>query len=238
MSGTNPFNSRMSGLSMSVDPDRLTIRVGPGSAYVPNTRRISTDTDLTVTLTAPTPSQWRHVYLFLNNGNAAIEAVTTAPDVTYQGTARLKTGDPTRRYVGSIYVGSDGLLVQVQHTHPTTAGSRVDILTPNGLADPYPALLINGIATTSTNVSAANAVPPTSRLAILDVQNTTTLPMYLSNPDRAPVSATRYLRQIRAGMGGEYTLPLDSQQRFNYMFAGILGLGNGNIRVIGYFYNR
>lgn len=238
MSGTNPVNSRMSGLSMSVDADRLTIRVGPGSTYVPNTRRISTDTDLTVTLSSPAASQWRHVYIYLNGITPAIEAVTVAPDTPYQGSARLKTGDPTRRYVGSIYVGTDSLLVQILHTHPTTAGNRVDILTPNGLADPYPALLLNGVATTSTIVSAANAVPPTSRLAILDIQNTTTLPMYLSNPDRAPVSATRFLRQIRAGLGGEFTLPLDSTQRFNYMFSGILGLGSGNVRVIGYFYNR
>lgn len=237
----NPVNSRLSGLQMSVDSNRLTIRVGPGVAYLPNTSRLSTDTDLTVTLISPTASQWRHVYIFRGTTGPAIEAVTAAPAAPYQGTARLKTGDATRRYVGSIWVDSAGLLTPILHVHPGQYSNRIFFLNPNGIANTTVALILNGVFQTATTINAntLGIVPTTSRVIQVSVDNTATLPVFLSNPDMGTVSATNHLRRFKSGMQGSADLPLSTDQRFSYVFgAGLIGLGFVDVRAIGYFYDR
>lgn len=226
---------------MSVDTDRLTVRVGSGVAYLPDTIRLSTDSDLTTTLVAPAPSQWRHVYIYKTTGGPAIEAVTTAPTAPYQGTARLKTGDSSRRYVGSIWVDSTGFLTPILHVHPGQYSNRIFLLSPNGIAASQVALILNGVFQTPTVVNAGTlgVVPVTARVIQISVDNAASLPVYLSNPDMGTVSSTNHLRRFKAGMQGSADLPLSTDQRFSYVFgAGILGLGYMDVRAIGYFYDR
>lgn len=238
---TNPVNSRLSGLTMSVDSNRLTVRVGPGLAYLPDTVRVSTDVDLTTTLSSPTASQWRHVYVYKNGAGASIEAVTTPPTAPYQGTARLKTGDSSRRYVGSLWVDSTGLLTPILHVHPGQYSNRIFLLSPNGIAATGVGLILNGVFQTPTviNANTLGIVPTTARVIQMSVDNTATLPVFFSNPDMGTVSATNHLRRFKSGMQGAADLPLSSDQRFSYVFgAGLLGLGFVDVRAIGYFYDR
>lgn len=236
---TNPFNSRISGLRLSVDVDGLTVRVGPGSAYVPESRRISTDTDLTTTLVAPAASQWRHIYLYLASDVPTVEAVTTLPAAPYQGTARLKTGDATRRYLGSIYVGTDNKLTPIRHESPGQYANRIVYLVPNGIVNTYVALILNGVLQTATTVSAAALAPPTVRLLSVNIDNSATLPCYFSNPDMGTVSATNHLRYVKAGGQFPADLLLDSSQQFSYVFGpGLIALGFINVRALSYLFDR
>lgn len=231
------FNSLIRGLELSVDADLLTVRCSSGSAQVPTApnRRYLVVSDITVTAVSPTPSSWLHVYL---TGATTLLLSPTAPAAPYQAKARTLPGNTAGRYLGSVRVGSDGKLIPFLHTSSGPNGNRVDLLSVNGLADAVAALLLNGVATTSTVIDASGVFPPTARLGILQIDNAATVPLYLSNPDRAPVSASKYLRRVRAGLGGEYTLALDSSQRFNYIFVGVIGLGYADFRAVGYFFDR
>lgn len=235
----DPSASQIRGLRMSVDATGTIITVGPGQCNFPTTDRLVTDNALTFTPASLPASSWLHVYAYLVSGVPTITASATAPSATYQGTARTMTGDTSLRYIGSLYIGTDSKIVRIRHGNPGSNANRVEWMGNNGIADAQAALLLGGALQTATIISAATVVPPTSTFIVLSVENASTLPIYLSNPDQGTVSATNYLRYVRAGNGGEYDLILDSAQRFSYVFgAGLLGLGVVNIRGIAYFYDR
>lgn len=240
MAANNPVNSRITGMRMSVDATGLIVSVGPGQGFLPNTQRIATDSDLSVTVSGLTPSSWVHVYAYLSTPTTpAIEVVATAPSTPYQGTARTKTGDTSRRYMGSLWVGAAGTIIPIRHGNPGQNANRVELMGANGLANAAYVLILNGVSQTPVVVSAAAMVPPVSTFLVMQVDNSATLPLYLSNPDLGTVSATNYLRTVKAGGGGQMDIILNSSQQFTYVFgAGLLGLGTITIRGIAYFYDR
>ena len=240
MAANNPVNSRITGMRMSVDATGLIVSVGPGQCFLPNTQRIATDADLTVSAGTPAASSWVHVYAYLSSPTTpAIEVVATAPSAPYQGTARTKTGDTSRRFIGSLWVGSDGKIIPIRHGNPGQNANRVEFMGTNGLANTAYVLILNGVNQTATVVSAAAMVPPVSTFLVMQVDNSATLPLYLSNPDLGTVSATNFLRSVKAGGGGQMDIILNASQQFSYVFgAGLIGLGTINIRGIAYFYDR
>src|SRR6185503_5347718 len=83
------------------------IRVTTGAAYVPGPKRIAelaTAVTLTPSLSANT---WYHLYLTVSGATVGVESVTTAPAAPYMGMARSKTGDTSRRYLGSYLTKAD-----------------------------------------------------------------------------------------------------------------------------------
>lgn len=85
------------------------ISVTSGTAYIPSLGNVLASTStLTLSGLSLTASTWYHVYLYSNAGTPAIECVTTAP-VLYNGTAYQKTGDASRRYVGSVLGTGSGI---------------------------------------------------------------------------------------------------------------------------------
>lgn len=240
MAANNPVNSRITGMRMSVDATGTVVTVGPGQCFLPNTQRIATDSDLvapTVTLTA---SSWIHVYAYLSSPTTpAVELSTTAPSSPYQGSARTKTSDASRRFIGSLRIGPDSKLVGIRHGNPGQNANRVEFMGTNGLANAGYVLILNGVSQTPVTVPCNTMVPAVSTFLVMQVDNSATLPLYMSNADIGTVSATSYLRSVKAGGGGQMDIPLDSSQQFTYVFgAGILGLGTINIRGVAYFYDR
>lgn len=133
------------------------IRVTTGAAHIEGLGRslpvTSTITKASLSLTANT---WYHVYLFLNGAAADIEIVTTAPATAYRGSARSKTGDTLRRYLGSIRTDGSGNL----------RAFSMDGLTMRWEADvsatPF-RVLAGGTTTAWTSVSLSAVVPVTGR---------------------------------------------------------------------------
>jgi hypothetical protein len=114
-------------------------------------------TDIAKTGLSLTASTWYHIYLFLNAGVADIEIVTTVPASPYSGTARAKTGDTSRRYVGSVRTDAAGSIYRILHN---TEMNRISyVLTLNNA---FLQLLISVSSTSGATVSCAAQVPLTA----------------------------------------------------------------------------
>jgi len=57
-------------------------------------------------------STFYHAYGFSNSGAPDVEITTTAPSSPYLGSARTKTGDTSRRYLGSFLTDTSGFIHQ------------------------------------------------------------------------------------------------------------------------------
>lgn len=141
------------------------ITVTSGAAFIPSLNKcLPVPNAIALTGLVLTASTFYHLYLYNNAGVPAVECVTTAPAAPYSGTARAKTGDTSRRYVGSMLTDASGNVYAFQHH-----GSRVSYQTSVSAA-PF-RILSGGAATTQTIVSSSAVVPSTSFLAQLRVQN-------------------------------------------------------------------
>lgn len=210
------------------------ISVTPGSAYIPG---LGGNLDLTATLTlaslVTTAKTWYHLYLYNNAGIAAVELVTTAPDAGYVGGARTKLADPTRRYIGSILTLAANTLAKFAQD-----GTRVSYLETAASA---PFGVLSNSAIVATNVSCAGCVPVTSRYVSIVLFNNASASgttLRISRPDQTnPVSVSAHQLAIQAGTPISLDLPLDSVQRFSYVFD-TTPSSIATARVYGYVYQR
>jgi hypothetical protein len=205
------------------------ISVGTGSAVIPSTGKLEVvSSTLTLSSLSLSASTFYHVYLFDNAGTPTIECVTTAPASPYQGTARAKTGDTTRRYIGSILTDGSSNIWQFLHSE-----GRMLYLSGNNAG--IFSVLSNGTATTPTSVSLSGVVPSTATMGMLRIANnstavnmsvamTTTSGLYLSIP-------------ASSGVGSPVTseCPISSQA-IAYQTGG--ASGNANIGLFGYIFER
>lgn len=203
------------------------IQISAGAAYVPGVKRIAeliAPVTLTPSLAANT---WYHVYLTVAGVVVGAEAVTTVPAATYGGTARAKTGDTSRRYIGSFRTGSTSAILRFFHNPSANA---IDYVAD--INDPSLYVLVNGSATTVTAVSMATAVPMTSRQPRLFSEQTGAgSTAILSNSDiTGAVLAFARGGQLYAGI-----LNLNATQSFTYF---ISGAGQLNVWCAGYYYER
>lgn len=213
------------------------LQVTSGSAYVPGAKRIAelaAAVTLTPTLAANT---WYHVYLVVAGSAVSIEAVTTAPAAPYFGTARAKTGDTSRRYIGSFRTMQAAATI-ANFDHDQSAGNAITYL--DSINGPPYLVVSAGAATTATTASCAAAVPPTSRQAkFLANNNATGQFVYMSNSAATnPLDTNFWLNLITPGSSFYSNFPLDSAQAFTYMYNAAPSGGQVFIRVAGYTYER
>lgn len=143
------------------------IRFTSGSAYIPSLGRALALTAALTKSPSLAASTWYHAYLYSNAGTPDVEVTTTAPDTPYNGTARTKTGDTSRRYIGSFRTSSSSAIFSF-----SVCGSQVNYRTDGGSA-PF-RVLDNGTSTADVTVSLAAVVPVTSVQAQLFLQNQST----------------------------------------------------------------
>lgn len=168
------------GGSGSVDPTFLrglrlvwvaadSIDIEPGGAYI-ESAGVVLDVPSKISLTGLSFSAatWYHLYLYDNSGTPAVEVSTTAPAAPYYATSRSKTGDATRRYIGSLLsnsAGTPGLWRFISNV----AGGELEVTwVTTANTSPW-RVLSGGSATTATNVSVASMIPGaglTTRLAV------------------------------------------------------------------------
>lgn len=232
----SPRDSVILGLRLSVDTAGTTVTLSAGCAYLPGGLRMLLQDPLTVTVSGVV-SAWAHFYLTSNGGDNLFEFSTVAPDVPYQGTARTKTGDATRRYLGSLYFGAAGTTVPFLHSQPGDRANRIDFRASGGLSATTSGLLSVGVATVSTVVSAQQIIPPTCRLMNCQIRNTSLLTAYIASGDQT-ASATNYQTDVLAGQTANLTLLMDGSQQLSYMLNGAITTGGLTIRVNGYIFDR
>lgn len=187
------------------------LTVGTGSAYIPSLGT-SLDVPAAVALTglSLTASTLYHVYLYSNAGTPALEVVTTSPAPAYRGTARTKTGDTTRRYLGSVYNLATGGLAPFIHDLAT---SKIQILqAPFG----GPFMVLNGgQATAQTNVSCAAVVSPSAVTVSLQVINGATASGVLN----FGASGFTSYQNLDFNQRGWVEIPLNSSLQFSYNYS-------------------
>lgn len=219
----------ISGLKM-VWNSNTSISVGTGSAYIPAlSRTCQVNAALTLSSLSLSASTWYHVYLYENAGTPTIECVTTAP-VAYQGTASQKTGDNTRRYLGSVRTDASGNVLSFYHDP-----SNNDVLYMCDLNTNQ--VLSAGTATAASTVSLSAALPVTSRVAMMFTDNTSNSLAILNNSLTATTTTILFfLRSVDQAVVAK--LPTDGSQAIRYYLTSAPTSGGLSLWVQGYCYER
>lgn len=205
------------------------IRFTSGSAYIPSLGRalaLAAAVTKTPTLAANT---WYHNYVYDNAGTTDVEVSTTVPAAPYNGTARTKTGDTSRRYIGSFLTKADSTIANF-----LVSGGVFTYQESTDVA-PFRALS-NGTATSATTVNlVSSGVPVTAITAKLNVTNLSTdQTLRLSNS----AAATTNMQGVRPMSGFPMFFPTDSAQRVTYLYAVTPAGGGAYVDVIGYVVER
>ncbi|WP_396615493.1 hypothetical protein ACHZ97_14570 [Lysobacter soli] len=209
------------------------ITVSSGTAYIPSVgANVNVPAAIASAGLSLSANTWYHIYLFLSSGVPAVEFSATAPSV-YDGTAAIKTGDPTRRYIGSVRTIAAGAILKFSQTN-----LNVDYL--ENVVSTTLEVLSNGLATVATNVSLAAVLPPTSKSAFVNIVNASTNSnILLSNPDANFVpSTTMFMQSVGPGNIVIGRMSTNASQLATYMMSVAPSPNGAFIRVNGYNYVR
>lgn len=203
------------------------LRVTSGSAYIESLGyAIDVPAAITKSSLVLTASTWYHVYLFDNAGVADIEIVTDAPAAPYNGTARSKTGDASRRYLGSVLTNTSA---EIRGFHTNS-----DFFMFTGRTGIAPNQIVaNGAATTRTTVSTNGVVPLTSRTIMLRMAADASSLLYISNSEAQSFAVI----EVPAGQELATLFPLDSAGALDYFNANAPTVG-ANLYVLGFYVSR
>lgn len=204
------------------------LTVTTGSAYIPSVgANVNLTADFAFVGMTLSASTWYHLYLFLNSGVPSVEFVTTAPSATYNGWARTKNGDTTRRYIGSFRTNGSSQIIQFK---VDTSGA-FRYLTNNASQR----ILSAGTATVRTTVSGSNYIPVTATHAILVAANTDTAIFWnLSQPEAV---ATSIVGISPNSPGNILTFPCSDSQQVEYFYSGP-PTGSAFLDVVGFYAGR
>ncbi|WP_313416083.1 hypothetical protein [Stenotrophomonas sp.] len=202
------------------------IRFTSGSAYIPSLGRALALAAAVTKSPSLAASTWYHAYLYSNGGTPDVEVTTTAPDTPYSGTARTKTGDTSRRYIGSFRTDAAGAIINFRQS-----GTEVFYL-----ANIFPApfqVLANGNASTATSVSCSAIVPETARIGTFIITNSdSSIRAEIWNSEGAQA-----MLFVNGGNSNQVRAILNAGQALLYTFVSA-PTGNLNIRTTGYQYER
>lgn len=211
------------------------ISIGTGSCYAENGDFIDLNSALTASSLSLSNSTWYHVYAYLSSGTPSVEVTTTAP-VIWKGTAYTKTGDTSRRYMGSVKTDTSGGIYQFKHN--TSNGL---FLYANMAINTAPfRCLTSGVATSATSVDLSSVIPITINTGWVRVINTADSNSYIGLD--STVSTSRFQIAVVSGnvvqLGQVLFLPVSSAQAVYYFFSSTPSVGGMNIDVYGYVMER
>jgi hypothetical protein len=200
------------------------ISVTSGMARIESGALIKGAATLTLSGLTLTANTWYHLYLYSNAGVAAVELVTTAPAEPFNAEARSKTGDTSRRFLGSF---RSAVTANTLCPFGMDGGNWVTHLgDTNGL----PCRILNGGTNTAwTPASCSPAVPPTSRAVRVEC--------YTSSPAYAQVGLTSAVvyQTINSGVWKQVDAYLTASQQLFYI---VNSSGAVFIDVLGYRIER
>ncbi|WP_242487273.1 hypothetical protein [Pseudomonas sp. TH15] len=209
------------------------IKIKAGSAFVPALNRtvtLAADKTISPALSA---SAFHHAYLYENAGAGDIEISSTALPTAYFGSANQKTGDASRRYIGSFLTANNAAIWKFHHESRRNFVRYIENLTT------APFLVLTGTAaTTPTPASCAAVVPRTGHTALASVYAGTGL--YFSSSDSpSALSNTSWGVGYSTGPTTQYDLYLSRgtgvEQQFRYF-----GLAAAAVFTLvhGYYFDR
>ena len=179
---------------------------------------------------------WYHLYIYesaISPSTITLDVSTTAPAAAYSNTARSKTSDNTRRYVGSVRCDLSGNISNFTVEglgNPQEYRYKVDATADNRV-------LANANAssntTVDTNATTSVYTPPLASSILVTVYNLATVgAAYFDTNDSGsggsglnPAGGTG-VYAINPASNGSVSLPLNSTQQFRYAYA--LGAPTGS----------
>lgn len=210
------------------------VGVRAGAAYIQGAgKTLHATADLALTGLSLTASAWSHLYVYASTGALALEASSTAPAAPYSGSARSKTGDSSRRYVGSVLTDASGNIYKFAYSDGV-------VMFLNSIADAPFLVISTGRATTATNIACAGCVPVTAKIAVVIMATPGgTADAAIGNSDMTgALSSTNYLQYVGVGVQTTHFMPLDSSQRFSYRMTATTTTSGFFARVCGYIVER
>jgi hypothetical protein len=212
------------------------VRVKPGCAYVQGHGLISVGANIDKTGLSLLALGFYHLYLY-NSGTvaspaAAVEVVSADP-VGYCGPASQKTGDTSRRFMGSVRTDGSGNILAFKHVLPNFIRYLDNVSgSPNRV-------LTAGAATAETTVSCASVVPPTGRAAMFRAANTSNQnALFGSSEDGITLSGSSFIDAVTANWEKTIVLPLNASQSFTYLLGGVPASGGAYADCLGYWFDR
>lgn len=223
---TDSINKRfIRGLDLTVST--TTVTVSAGAAVIPSTGApLEVSAPVTANIGATTASTWYHVYLYSNNGTPAIEISTTLP-TPYAYPAHTKTGDTSRRYLGSFRVdASNGVRgVNTVEGRAFLQGSWYSVNR----------VLAGGTATPRTAVDVSSLNPVTALTCLLSANNGATAGV-------AAIGSTNEASgdMINIPINGKFTaeIPFRSYPNIFYQYLSAVSGGGLYLDIGGYTYAR
>ncbi|XQA74588.1 hypothetical protein ACM9XA_03360 [Xanthomonas sacchari] len=203
------------------------MQITAGAAYIPGPKRI-VELPAAVTKTpALTASTWYHMYLYLNGTTPDIEVTTTAPGAFYSGTARTKTGDTSRRYIGSVRTDSSAALIRFFHDGRLMRWLEGNFTTFR--------VVSNGTATSQTSASLSVGVPMSSTGAFIRATNTAP-----SGQPGVVLGAYGVLTYpVQSGNYSAYLeMPCNADQTIRYAYDSAPSGGGLYVDIFGYLLDR
>lgn len=207
-----------------------TISVSAGMCRAQNGDLIILSSTLTSSSLSLSASSIYHVYIYLSSGSPALEVTTTAP-TTWIGTAKSKTGDTSRRYLGSILSDASG---QVQKFY--MVGNKINYV---GVLHVAPFRIIaSGTATTATAISVSDVVPTTATAVVARIYSIADKSVFLGD---STLSTSNFMF-VYPAIIDDYRVDYVEIARAGgiyYMYGASITSGSGfNFDVVGYIFER
>lgn len=207
------------------------ISVGTGEAIIPSTGKTEiVASTLTLSSLSLSASTVYNVYLFENAGTPTIECVTTAPASPYQGTARAKTGDTTRRWLGSILTDSSGNVYNFAQT-----GNSIRFIVNIALS-PF-RFISNGTSSSRVSTSLASIIPASATQISLRVQNTATTGSLVIDIPESGFTGAAGINAVGPLVGAYFDIPVPSRTVIYIYNVAPVG-GGAFLDISGYLFER
>lgn len=215
------------------------ISVTSGVCMLPNGNMLNSTSNLTLSsLTGLTASTFYHVYAYNNAGTPGIECVSTAPAAPYNGTARSKSSDTSRRYLGSVLTNSSSQIFWFSHHASKIFYGWGDA----GLPPQRP--LNSGTATIATTVDLSMGIPISASVALLRFVNSDiSVGSRIGNSSIPGVSGssgsgTNFYAAAAPNTTTVFDCPTDANQQIMYWLTSTSTGGGLSIDIFGYIYDR
>jgi hypothetical protein len=208
--------------------------IGRGECYTESGNFINVTGNIATIHTGLTGSLFYHAYVYLVGSAPTVEYSLIAPASAYKGTARSKTGDTSRRYVGSILTNSSkGVQNFYHHPQSNYMGYR-NFSSGNS---PF-RVLSAGTGTTPTAVACSAVMPPTAFLIHIRAVNTANVVANTTDDNNSGASTIALNAGNTAIQNAVAIHPVNSSQQIYYYLASLPSSGGLFIDTLGYFYER
>lgn len=239
--------SRIQDIPLLAGADALSVTAGPGLAYLPDGTRMRS-AGVSASLPATPANGWWYAYGYpMPGGMMGLELSQTPPDAPYQGSARCKQGDPTRRYLSQGLVVGNKLRPAI-HLQGLSKGNLVLFDQSTATFTVPPSLLsINANVATPVTTSLAGLVPSGATAARLQLNNMTNGTLYLQRPSIGAASPTSRQVGVQANNSLVFDVRLDANLNISTAVSAtnLLGVlltlilsGGYSVEVQGYYFDR